>query len=1118
MTVEHSGGEVGEENVVPTLVCGIGASAGGLHPLEDFFSALPPRTGIAFVVVQHLAVDHDSVMDTLLARHTDLPIDVAVDGMALEPDHIYLIAPGTELKVAKHSLEVTRRSIADTDLNRPIDALFLSLAESYGHRSAGIVLSGTGTDGATGLIELALRSALTLVQDDSAEFDGMPTAALAHGRPSAVLAPAAMARALVEFAASGELPSKTAEDVLTASEAAIIYQLERSSGVPLTQHKVAPLRRRLSQRVAAAGVQIEDYEDLIVHDEDERAVLITSLLIDVTEFFRDPLAFAVLEHEVIPQVVVDAASQDRAVRVWVPGCSSGEEAYSIAMLLIEAVESLPGEQPPVQVFATDIRGDVFASGRNELFSEERMAGVSHVRRDRHFLQEEGGWRVGQKLRSVTTFVVHDILDDPPFTSLDIVSCRNLLIYFREQAQERALNTIGFALRSGGVLFQGPSEHIGLLEESFSPVSSSWRIWRKSTRRNHRETLRPVMRLPQPRDVSPAARFSDRRLLSAYDVLLETQQVCGLLVAENRELLHVFGDAQEWIEQPSGRPTLDAIDLIHDRAMRVSILAIIRELANGADQSSTRQVLVTTSAGADQSTPSLLQGRRMVSRRETVFLIYSTPLEDPLRPLPDLSGRSANAESSAAATTPTTTISADEATYVEQLEAEAEYLRESLLTALTEQETSDEELNASNEELLASNEELQSSNEELSSVNEELRTLNEEHRRRLEQVLDLSADLEQLMASTEMAVVFLDEDRRIRRYNESARNYFRIRDTDIGRPLSEISMLLDFDDLEADIARVADFGEHLVFRQVKSHADDSRELIVQMGRYELPRQRTGVSISVIDLTEALVNDEERMFASFLRNAPVRFAVWDETNRFRYLNTSFNELSATQVVGRTPTEVLPVEFGERLEAQIQAVMASGEPASTFETPGDSYDIPSYISTKFRFEVEGEPRVGTMVVDPSKMTELLEVYMHFNLLDLMSGVLAVTTWDRNGNRLNRNVDARTSDNWEMLPGHEDRIRHAISRAVERGESSSVLVEAIPEPGAPSQWREFHVTALDRDPIAAIGVTTDVDRFMQKILEGPNGSDDSASLLLDLTVVNPTPTGDANSLDADPRAVTDD
>lgn len=1076
-----------------SLLCAIGASAGGLRPIEEFFSSLPRTERIAFVVVQHLSPDHDSMMGEILARHTNLEIVIAANGMKIRPATVYLIAPGTELTVGNGRLRVVQRRSIEGDLNRPIDALFLSAAREYGQKAAGIVLSGTGTDGAIGLIEIAMAGGLTLVQDGSAEFDGMPSAAVAHGSPDAVLGPFDMAQTVTQFASTRVRPPRPDTLRLSPLEKEIVQNVEAATGVPLSQHKVAPLRRRLAHRVAESGGSIEEYARRVKDDERERGQLLEALLIDVTDFFRDPLAFQILEEEVIPRLVREAVLESRPVRVWVPGCSSGEEAYSIAMLLIEAVESLNSPAPPLQIFATDIRPSALAPDSNVHFSESHMAGVSQARRDRHFTRQGAEWKVSDQLRAITNFVAHDILDDPPFTSLDLVSCRNLLIYFHEPAQEAALATIDFSLRTGGVLFQGPSEHLGSVGSSFEGVSSSWRIWRKVGRpATDRAPLLSVKAPPTPAFVS-RTRLSDSRLLMAYDVLLESQVTCGLLLAEDRSLLHAFGDARHWLDQPAGRPTLDAVELVRDRALRVSVLSIVRELAPGVVDATPREVLIEYDHnGPVAPTPSLLQGRRMQGREEAVFLVYATPLANPLNAVPDrepAGGRSPDGTSA-------------EHAQIEQLEAEVAYLRNSLMTALTEQETASEELNASNEELLASNEELQSSNEELSSVNEELRTLNEEHRRRLEQVRDLSADLEQVMSSTEMAVVFLSENMTIRRYNDPARSYFRIRDSDVGRPLAEVRCLIDVDGIEAilaeDVRAVSEFAERRV-RRMEAVGEDARELIVQIDRYRLPPNRWGVSISVIDLTDVLASDRElAMFAAFLENAPLRVAVWDREKRFRYLNASINDSDPEKVTGHRIRDVMGPRYTERTEADIDKMISTGEGISSVVVRGEEFEVPAYLSKRFPFEVDGETNFGVILIDAETIYEAFEVCQFHHPNALSNGVIAFRSYDVHGQLVDERVDNRVlPDTSVMTSSSAGRYDEAIRLAIEADQSSRVLLETHPTPDSASHWSEAFIAPVDLDEPAVSVRIVDVNHLVQKLLGLAETAGDDEPPLLDLTVL---------------------
>lgn len=1083
----------------PDFVCGIGASAGGLEPLERFFAAVPPETGVAFVVVQHLSPDHESVMAQILAAHTDLPISVATQSTALEADHIYLIAPGTELSISDSRLRVIDLASAEAKPYRSIDVFLMSLAREYGQRCAGIILSGTGSDGAVGLHEVSASGGLTLVQDDSAEFDGMPSAATSTARHDGIMAPAAMAAAVVEFATNATRPGAAeSAAVLSEQEMVLIAELERTSGVPFTEYKAAPIRRRLAQRTDRAGLTMSEYATLVRSDEAERNALLASLLIDVTSFFRDAAVFEILDRDVIPELVLEAANSSRPVRVWVPGCATGEEAYSLGMLLLDALERLQGTLPGVQIFATDIRGDIFRAGLNESFTEDQMDGVSSERRQRYFEREGSMWNVGTRLRSVVTFVDHNLLDDPPFTRIDLVSCRNLLIYFREAAQTRALATMSYGLRDSGVLVQGTSENLGAAEADFQSINSSWRIWRKTGR--SLESARPArLRTPTVVPVVPRTRpgLVDHRLLRAYDSLLEAQMICGLLIAENGELLHTFGAAHEWIQQQRGRPTLDAIAMVGDPTLRLNLSAIVRELQSSDEVVVQRRVFVSSGDQEEHREQVMLAGRSLVSGDDRSFLLFATPVEDPLvaGQTPLVAG-----QTDANPTGPVL-VAPPGVDHLAQLEAELAFMRDSLRSAIEEQETSDEELNAANEELISSNEELQSSNEELSSVNEELRTLNEEHRRRLEQVLDLSADLEQLMSSTEMAVVFLAEDQTVRRFNEPARNYFRIRESDIGRPFADIVCLLDVEGLTDSVQQAADGGARSM-RRARVDGDGPSELLLQIDRYELPRQRWGVSVSVMDVSEiVLVAEREVLFASFLQAAPIKFSIFDQANRWIFAShAGATALSAEEYVGLTPDAVYPPEFAIRISEHNQAVLRSGEPQSRIESPDLDGSIAdeATVMMKFPFEIDGLDCVGGIRFPVHAVAELADMHLHGTVLEQIcaGGALGVLTWDRDGQLVDQHIRTDLVENAPSIDeSSRQQVGQAIRAALDDGESTRVLIQTTPNPGESKRWREIRINAVSEGPIAVVATAVDVDGYMQEILSLRKQLGDHTPDIVDLT-----------------------
>ena len=839
-------------------VCAIGASAGGLAPLEEFFDSVPEHSGIAFVVVQHLSPDHESMMATLLGRHTKMSVAQAVDGTVMEADQIYLIPPSTEMTVFGGRLRLRARPVSGASPPRPITLFFNSLASEFGERAIAIVLSGSGSDGAEGLESIRRGGGLTLAQDHTAAFEGMPDSARESGMVDATLAPSDMPEVVLRFARERRRPSEASRS-LEAPELRILRSISEHADVDFTQYKTSTIHRRIARRTTLTrSDSLDDYAELVDRSSAERNLLVEDLLIDVSGFFRDAAAFAILAGQV-EELMRHADEERLPLRIWSAATSTGEEAYSLAMLAVEARQRLD-VAVPIQIFATDIHRGSLAHAAAGVYDDARMDGVSSERRERFFTKTELGWQIRKDVRSMVTFAHHNVLRDAPFTRLDLVVCRNMLIYLRPAAQETALSLLFTGVRMGGIFTLGPSEGPGFLDKDLAPVDRTWRIFRKEGD----SSLRAARRLPAVAGAMTSSRLArsprlnvtaDQRLLRAYDAILDSQFVAGMLIDDTGELVHTFGLATRLMGPPKGRPTLDVVQLIEDPVLRIAVGAALNQLGNdNANTSMTRTVVLPEAlrpSGADDpigtdGVPGMLDARRLEIGASFYFLITMRP-----QVLPETGTDFEEAVDREVASQ----------AEIDRLMSDLTYTRESLQSAVEQQETVNEELNATNEELLAANEELQSTNEELSSVNEELLTLNDEHQRQLEEVLQVSADLEQLLAVSDVAAVLLNQNGTIRRISEPAKTVFGVREIDIGRPFADLATQLERDQLLLDIRNVAG-GAEPVRRRV-TIGDPGAAGMLQVDRYELPHRGTGVFLVVLN---AELGSGESHDRALLHDAP------------------------------------------------------------------------------------------------------------------------------------------------------------------------------------------------------------------------------------------------------------
>jgi two-component system CheB/CheR fusion protein len=746
----------------PPPVVAIGASAGGLDACRRLLDALPAHTGMAFVLVQHLDPKHESLLVELLTPHTGLRVQQAVGGMLVEPEHLYVIPPGVALAVRGGRLrlsEPTQRHGA----RQPFDFLLRSLAEDCGARAMAVVLSGTGEDGSQGILAIREHDGYVIVQDPAdAAFAGMPEAAIASGAANEVLPVAAMPAALLRRVTA--LP----EDGPLHD---LIDLLRRGTAHDFTLYKPGTLRRRTERRMGLAGIaSLADYIGHLRRDPAELATLAKDLLIHVTGFFRDPAVFDALRTRILPDLIA-GHGEGLPLRIWVPGCSTGEETWSLAMLCQEAIEA-SGRDIRMQIFASDIEPDAVAAARQAIYPAPLLAGIPAGRRDRFFEREDSGWRVRAELRAMVVFAVQDVLVDPPFSRLDMVSCRNVLIYLRPEAQARVIALFHFALRPGGLLLLGAAETIGGADAGFEPVDKAARIWRrgKGDRRAPPGLISaastPPRLAPPPGPPSRQSRLAEvcRRLV------LDTYSPAAVLVDAHDRCLHAIGPTKHWLGHVAGAPSHDLFAMVQP-ALRTRLRAAVQQARDSGEAA-------TLPPGQQPG----IHVRPVDIDGEALLLVcFLDPLPPPAAPAASGATRAATGAPASARIT--------------ELERELAATRAELRAAIRNLEQSGEEQRAVSEEALSVNEEFQSANEELLTSKEELQSLNEELTAlngQLQETLDrsriLSNDLQNVLYSTEFATLFLDRLLRIRFFTPATRAVFNVLPGDVGRPLADLRPL------------------------------------------------------------------------------------------------------------------------------------------------------------------------------------------------------------------------------------------------------------------------------------------------------------------------------------------
>ena len=798
MTTESSP----ESAAQPPLIVGVGGSAGSLEAFQRFIEYLPADSRLSIVFVIHLPPTHKSMLSELLSKQTAMTVVQVNDGMRLESGHVYVIPPDAFMELHAGHFQLSPRTGDGRFL--PIDRFFISLARDVGERAIGVVLSGMGSDGAIGLRQIKEAGGITFCQSpETAERDEMPRAAMATGDADFVFSPADIARTLVDFSRHPYTSQVDEEDVAdqlrpTDEQFQQIFALLRTaSGVDFTNYKRPTIERRLLRRIALHKLDgVADYLELLARQPQEVIQLYRDILIHVTFFFREPESFAALAEKVFPQIVAERRA-DEELRIWVPGCSSGEEPYSVAISLLEFLSD-EADETPVQIFATDISETAVGSARAGLYPETVVRPVSPHRLRRYFTQVDGKYRVHRKVRDLCVFARHDLTRDPPFSRLDLIVCRNVLIYLGPLLQKRLYSAFYWALKPTGFLMLGNAETVGMQSELFEVVDKKQRLYRK--RGGNRAAIdlsfadaRHAPRVVAPHAVAPVGEHASHKSVQqeVTQLMLSKYAPPGVLVNEDLEIVQFRGQTGNFLEPSPGEVNLHVLKMV-----RPGLLYELQEALAEArqTQSAVRKEglhVAFNSHGRDVS----LEVIPIIVRDEPLhFLILFDDVT--VEPPSEATSRSRRKQRPAG----------DGASHQEELEharRELDSTRKYLQSAIQDLEIANEELQSANEEVLSSNEELQSTNEELDtakeelqSTNEELNTLNAELHSRNEDLSRVNSDLINLLSSVQIPVVIVDRGLCIRRFTPTAEGLFNLIATDVGRPLPHIKPNIDCPQLES----------------------------------------------------------------------------------------------------------------------------------------------------------------------------------------------------------------------------------------------------------------------------------------------------------------------------------
>ncbi|MCU0922546.1 MAG: PAS domain-containing protein, partial [Burkholderiaceae bacterium] len=864
--------EPGSDSMALPWLVAVGASAGGLEALQRFFSAVRRPTQAAFIVVQHLAPDHRSMMPELLARHTELPVQEACAGEQLQPDRVYLMPAGVLMTLEHEQLVFAPRPLQGVSL--PIDQFIRSLSQVLAGRSIGVVLSGSGSDGAAGVALLRSAGGYVMAQaPETAKFDSMPRSAIAAAPMDAVLPPEGLAERvlLITRGKAGRLANGQLIGVVSAKPALqrLFEAMHARFGVDFSHYKLPTMMRRIERRMAVLGcTSVSDFADKLGQSDEECELLRQELLIPVTSFFRDPAAFEALG------VALGALLRERPAqqpfRIWCAGCATGEEAYSLAILALEACHAVQ-RWPGIKVFATDVDPGVLAVGSAGIYPKGAAEGLTPERLAQHFTVSEDRIMVRPELRQQVLFAKHNLLEDAPFTKVDLVVCRNTLIYFQADAQERVMRRLQYGLQPGGLLFLGSSESLGALQPDFRVIDSGNKLYR---------LVRPVLAtqaLHGPGEVRSATltsqRVNDRgpqraSVLNSVDgalqALLGAYLPVSLLITPQRQLLHAWGPTERFLRMPGGQPNLDAIRMLPPRLGAVVSHAMQRALRE-------RQPYRPPPLMMEQDNERLhlqVVARPVLQDQSEPCVVVSIE-QLPAAPPASVSERP---------------LDGQELDRLAALERELADSRVTLQTSIEELEAANEELQATNEELMSANEELQSTNEELQSVNEELYTVNAEYNGKLDLVNALHADLEGMSQSTGIATLFVDHQLELVRFTPEATLLFRLRPTDVGRSIADFKCPLDYPELVDDL-REALAGQPLRERELNG-PNQARYLARVLGYGEGGSGSRRAVLSLIDVSR--MHDAERL-QRLIDSLPQHIAVLDERGNILQVNLAWQRFA-------------------------------------------------------------------------------------------------------------------------------------------------------------------------------------------------------------------------------------
>lgn len=903
------------------LIVGIGASAGGLQAYQEFFSTMPNDPGMAFVLIQHLDPTHKSLLADLLKKHTQMPVEEVKDNTKVQPNKVYIIPPNKDMAILNGSLHLMEPTVS-RGFRRPIDFFLRSLAEDQRERAVGIILSGTGTEGTLSLKDIKGQGGLAVVQDpETAKYDGMPRSVIAAGIEDFILPANEIPNLLIKYKKNRKFKplDKVAKPVPGNDLLEKIFILLRNeTGCNFSEYKSSTVVRRIEKRMALNQIdKLDNYIKFLQKNSEEILKLFKELLIGVTSFFRDTEAFDFLQQNVIPQII-ETKSENDIIRIWVPGCSTGEEAYSIAVLFDEVI-SKQKKQIKVQIFASDLDENAINYARQGIYPETISVDVGASRLAKYFKGEPGSYRIKKEIRDQIIFAQHNLIKDPPFSKQDMISCRNLLIYLNLEAQKKVFSIFHYALKPDGILLLGSSESLGDYARVFEVVDRKAKIFKHKDFENGKlHDIGYLFKEPPPIKQHPITAYKRENQESLAEIteklLLKNYAPACAIIDSKNNAVYFAGNTGKYLQPSPGEASLNIVDMARD-GLKIDLRTIIAQ-ARKSKKKEVRSDIKIKTGDAFQVIDLCIQPVNQTDTDENYLMITFEDKDIAPEKIADIK-----------------ISKTDNTTELHALEQELVATKEYLRSTIEELEVSNEELKSSNEELQSSNEELQSTNEEmetskeeLQSVNEEIITVNTELQTKIDELGQAYDDMNNLLASTAIGTIFLDSNLKIKRFTPTMAKIINLIETDIGRPIEHLSSQLIYSDFVADVNKVL---HNLTPLKTAVKAQDGTWYQMRIMPYRTSENVIeGVVITFVDITQEKLMEEElkdfkEQFEHLLKMT--KTIVYTQDKKLQY--TSDANLSPdfqyNHWIGKKDSDFYSTEDAKRLETIKKKVLKTGKP---------------------------------------------------------------------------------------------------------------------------------------------------------------------------------------------------